>query len=86
MRQFTTDTEPEVEAMLIAAYRQMPGWRKLRCIAEMVAALRQMQRADIRRRHPQADEREVKMRLASRWIEPELMLQAFGWDVEKEGY
>jgi hypothetical protein len=42
--------------------------------------------ADIRRRHPDADEREQALRLASRWIEPELMVSAFAWDVRKVGY
>jgi hypothetical protein len=39
-----------------------------------------------RRRHPNADEREQALRVASRWIEPELMKRAFGWDVHKVGY
>jgi len=31
-------------------------------------------------------DREMKLRLASRWLEPELMREAFAWDPEKEGY
>jgi hypothetical protein len=42
--------------------------------------------ADIRRRHPHANEREQALRLASRWIGPELMFRAFGWDVSESGY
>lgn len=77
MKPMAMDTPPEIEQMLIEGYRKMPVWRKLQQVGEL---------NDIRRRHPQADERELKLRLASRWIEPELMLKVFGWDVEKEGY
>jgi len=41
---------------------------------------------DIQRRYPNADRRELQLRLASRWIEPELMRKAFGWDPNVEGY
>jgi hypothetical protein len=38
-----------------------------------------------RRRHPNADAREQALRVASRWIEPDLMVRAFGWDVARSG-
>jgi hypothetical protein len=41
---------------------------------------------DIRRRHPDADEREVALRLASRWLDAELMKHAFGWVVHSAGF
>lgn len=80
------DTPPEIEQMLIEGYRKMPAWRKLQQVAELNDLVCQLALNDIRRRHPEAGEREVKLRLASRRIEPELMMKAFGWDVEKEGY
>jgi hypothetical protein len=86
MKPISIDTPPEIEKLLIEGYRRMPDWRKLHCIAELNAGIRAMQRAEIRRRYPQADERELRLRLASRWIEPELMRCAFGWDPEQEGY
>lgn len=86
MKPLSADTPPEIEALLLAGYRQMPEWRKLHCIADLNAGLRAMQWEELRQRYPQADERELKLRLAARWIEPELMRQAFGWDPEKEGY
>ena len=81
-----SDTSPEAERILIEGYRRMSPARKGRCVAEMNEAVRAMQLADIKARHPHADAHEIKMRLASRWIEPALMLAAFGWDVQKEGY
>jgi hypothetical protein len=86
MKPMAMDTPPEVERILIEGYRKMPAWKKLQQVCELNDLVRQLALNDIRRRHPQADERELKLRLASRWIEPELMLKAFGWDVEKEGY
>jgi hypothetical protein len=41
---------------------------------------------DIRRRYPLADDQERKLRLPSRWLEPELMIKVFDWDPKKEGY
>ena len=33
-----------------------------------------------------SSEREQALRVASRWIEPDLMARAFGWDVREVGY
>ncbi len=86
MKPLFEDTTPEAERVLIEAYRKMPAWKKLQCIVDLNQFLRNAQLAQIRQRYPDAGERELKMRLASRWIEPELMRQAFGWDPDKEGY
>jgi hypothetical protein len=81
-----SDTHPAVEALLIEGYRQMSPAQKLERVRALTRAVQELALVDIRRRHPDADEREQALRLASRWIEPELMLRAFGWDVRKEGY
>lgn len=86
MKPLSLDTDPEAEAILIEGYRRMPVWKKLQQVGELSDLVRQLAMNDIRRRYPQADEREVKLRMASRWIEPELMRKAFGWDPDKEGY
>ena len=59
---------------------------KLRQVSELTRMVQELALCDIRRRHPHADEREQKLRLASRWLSPETMRVVFGWDVEKEGY
>ncbi len=82
----TDDTDPAIEAMLIEGYRRMSPAQKLECVRALTRAVQQLALLDIRRRHPDADERERALRLASRWIEPELMLRAFGWDVREAGY
>jgi hypothetical protein len=80
------DTDPGVHAMLIEGYRRMSPSQKLERVRALTHAVQELALLDIRRRHPEADEREQALRLASRRIEPELMVRAFGWDVRKVGY
>jgi len=80
------DTHPAIRALLIEGYRKMSPAQKLERVRALNHAVQQLALMDIRRRHPNADEREQALRLASRWIEPELMVRAFGWDVRKVGY
>jgi hypothetical protein len=86
MKMLSPDTSPEVERIMIEGYRKMPAWKKLEQVRELTQLVRQLAINDIRRRYPLADNRERKLRLASRWLEPELMKKAFAWDPEKEGY
>jgi hypothetical protein len=80
------DTDPTVEAILIEGYRRMSPSQKLDRVRALTRAVQELALADIRRRHPDADAREQALRLASRWIERDLMVRAFGWDVRKNGY
>ncbi|MBL8205317.1 MAG: hypothetical protein JNM09_13865 [Blastocatellia bacterium] len=86
MKPLFPDTTPEAEAILLEGYRKMPAWKKWKYVVDLNLALKSLQLAQIKTMHPQASEYELKMRLASRWIEPELMKEAFGWDVEEKGY
>ena len=86
MKTLSPDTSPEVERIMIEGYRKMPAWKKLQQVGEMTQLVRQLAMNDIQRRYPLAHDREMKLRLASRWLEPELMKKAFAWDPEKEGY
>src|SRR4029079_10095599 len=67
------DTSPAVEAILIEGYRRMSPSQKLERVRAPNHAVQELALADIRRRHPSASERELSLRLASRWIGPELM-------------
>ena len=86
MKTLSSDTSPEVERIMIEGYRKMSAWKKLKQVGEISQLVRQLAMNDIHRRYPMADDREMKLRLASRWLEPELMKKAFAWDPEKEGY
>ena len=80
------DTHPEIERLLIEGYRRMSPREKLQRVTEMNRFLDMLAWADVRRRHPDADEWECQLRVASRRIPAELMKKAFGWDVNEKGY
>jgi hypothetical protein len=82
----TDDTDPAIKALLIEGYRRMSPSQKMERVRALTRAVQELALADIRRRHPDADDRERALRLASRWIEPDLMVRAFAWDVRKVGY
>jgi hypothetical protein len=42
--------------------------------------------AEVRHRHQNADERETRLRVASRWLPSELMQKAFGWNPKERGF
>jgi hypothetical protein len=86
MKPLSPDTDPQIEKVLVEGYRRMPVWRKLQQVCELTQFVQELALADIRRRHPDEGEREWNLRLASRWLEPELMRRAFGWDPDREGY
>ena len=81
-----SDTSPEAERLLIEGYRRMPAWQKLHLVEDLNRTVEQLALGDIRRRYPQADEHELKLRLAARYLEPDLMRRVFGWDPAVEGY
>lgn len=80
------DTHPIVEALLIEGYRKMSPAQKLERVRSLTRAVQELALTDVRRRHSNADAREQALRVASRWIEPDLMARAFGWDVREMGY
>jgi hypothetical protein len=86
MKTLSPDTSPEVERIMIEGYRQMSAGRKLQIMQDLINSANLLALGDIKRTHPEADWREIMLRLASRRIEPELMRKAFGWDPEAEGY
>lgn len=80
------DTPPEIEQMLIEGYRKMSAAQKLQIMQDLNYTAQLLALGNIKRCHPNAGKHELRLRLASRWIDPELMKEAFDWDVEKEGY
>jgi hypothetical protein len=81
-----SDTHPEAERVMIEIYRRMPAWKKLQQVTSLTRLVNELALADIRQRHPNADEEEVKLRLASRWLSAEWMRKVYGWDPDREGY
>lgn len=81
----TNDTRPEIEAILLQGYRRMSPSQKLARVRALTLAVQELALLDVRRRHPDAKERELALRVASRWIGSELMSRAFGWNPRTAG-
>lgn len=79
-------TPEDFERLQIELYRQMSPVQKLKIVFDLNAAAEALHTIDVRSRYPNASEREIRIRVASRRIPPDLMKKFFDWDVEKEGY
>jgi hypothetical protein len=85
MSVFSRDTRPEVVGLLLAGYRRMTPAQKLARVADLTAASRQLAEARVRRDHPQADDSEIRKRVAALVLGRETMLRVFAWDPAAEG-
>lgn len=86
MENLSSDTSPQAEAVLIDLARSLPPRRKLEIAIGMSQAVREAALAGIRSRHPRASGEEIRKRLAALVLPRELVIAAYGWDPEKEGY
>lgn len=81
------DTSPEMEKVLLDAYRRMDGREKLRRAASLRRSIEHLARTRIRAQYGEGlTEREVQLRLAALRLGPRLMIQAFDWDPQDHGY
>jgi hypothetical protein len=77
-----SDTSREVEQLMVERWRTMSPTQKVRLVDGMIRDTRAMARAGVRRQFPDADEHEIRMRVAARFVDRELMIAAYGWDPE----
>jgi len=66
------DTAPAVAALVLEGYRKMTPGERLRRMSALTVDLRRLIVADVRRRHPDATDDQVRAELARRWLPPEL--------------
>jgi len=86
MKTLSSDTTPEAEAVLLELLRQAPVWKRLQMVDQMYETLRLLTTADLRRCYPNADENEIRRRLAARLLSRADVMAAYGWDPKLEGY
>jgi hypothetical protein len=86
MKTLSPDTTPEAEEVLLELLRQAPVWKRLQMVDQIHETLRLLVLADLRRWHPNADDDEMKRRLAARFLSREEVVAAYGWDPKAEGY
>ncbi len=79
--------DEEIARRIFERQRGLTPAERLQEALELGAYIRNAQTMAVKREFPDADELEVKLRAASRWIRnPELLKGAFGWDVEERGF
>ncbi|MBC8183004.1 hypothetical protein H8E88_18020 [candidate division KSB1 bacterium] len=80
-----TDNHQNTEKFLIENYRKKTFSEKMRMIKEITIACQKMALSGIKQRHPDADNKELRLRLGALWLTKETMLNVYHWDVEEKG-
>ena len=80
-----SDTPPDVEQMMLGLWRRATPDQKLARMFGMGHMINELARAETRQRYPAATPREIELRLASRSLDRETMINAFGWDPDIHG-
>ena len=65
MAVLSADTTADIEQRQVEAWRRLSPVERLRLVSDTTRAVMKLSRAGIRRRHPQASERECFLRLAA---------------------
>jgi hypothetical protein len=73
-----TDTSADAERVQIEILRSMPSWRKLRLWNDLNMGMRQVASSGLRERFPNASPEELRRRLATLLLGPELATKAYG--------
>jgi hypothetical protein len=81
----SNDTHPDVARLLIDGYRRMTPEEKFQRVQELNETVLQFAAARIREQFAPHGEQELRLRLASLWLERDTMIRAFGWDPELHG-
>jgi hypothetical protein len=75
-----SDTSPEVDALMFDLWRRATPTQKLWKVFGLGQMINALARSEIRSRYPSATDREIELRLASRSLDRQMMIKAFGWD------
>lgn len=77
MRTQSPDTAAEAEAVLFEAYRRMGPEGRARRVSELCRAASAIAAAQIRAAHPGIGDRELKVRIAARSLDRDLLRRAY---------
>jgi hypothetical protein len=84
MEPWLRDTDPRAQRVYVDTLRRMTPERKLAAALEMSDAIRRLAEDGVRGLYSRADEREVFLRTAARFLDRETMLKVYGWAPEDE--
>lgn len=74
------DTDPRAMEKWIELQRAMPPGDKLDAVLAASQFVLQMYEMGVRSQFPQADDDEVRRRVAARHLPRDLVIRAYGWD------
>jgi hypothetical protein len=80
-----SDTHPKIEAMMLEAYRRMTPAQKIARVQALNETVLQMAAARLKKQYGEMSERELRLRLASLWLDRATMIRVFHWDPEQHG-
>lgn len=86
MKTLSSDTHPEAERVLIDLLRKASAWRKLEMVSQITTTCRELALSGLRRRYPVSSDEELKKRLAALVLPRQMVICAYNWDPDKEGY
>jgi len=76
------DTDPRAMQVWLDLQRRMPPGDKIATVLGASHLVLRMYEAGVRLQHPDADDREVLLRVAARHLDRDTMIRAYGWDPE----
>jgi hypothetical protein len=79
-----TDTDPRAMEVWLELLRRMPPGDRLGTALQLSGFALQMGEAGVRSRYPEAEDREILVRVAASYLPRELMISAYGWDPEAD--
>jgi len=77
---FFTDTDPKSLEVFLALQRRMPASQKVALVLELSETLLRLSEQRVRELYPEAGDREVFLRMASRHLDRDTMIRVYGWD------
>ncbi|MBL8291475.1 MAG: hypothetical protein JNN08_06545 [Bryobacterales bacterium] len=75
-----SDTSADALEVWVELYRNMTMGERVARVFELCELQQSLQEANVRALYPEADEREVFLRVAARRLGREWMIKAYGWD------
>jgi hypothetical protein len=79
MADWYSDTEPAALAQYIELSRAMSVDDKIRAVLKMNSVLRTLVEESVRSMYPKADDREIFLRTAARFLDADIMSRVYGW-------
>ena len=71
------DTHPKIEALQIQLLREVPAWHKMEMLAQLNAFAQTLALSGLRQRYPNANEDELRHRLANLLLGEELARKVY---------